>query len=155
MEWLRTLGPDETMAVAWVLCRRADWMLWALLENVDHDEQALHRAMETIVERAIRRGVASTVGMRGDGTRAWQAWAWRWLSGEVRSAASAWGADAVVDVAIAGGAARCAAEAAEHDYEVASDIAVWCAWASTGTRDVEQAQQADDIRAAIPHWPGP
>jgi hypothetical protein len=131
IEWLAG-HPGWTLADAWRECRRGDWMLWAL-EGAGYPIP--WDVVDGIVDRAVREHALRC------GIPEIERWARRWLSGDDRSdAAAAW-----------------AAWAAAHAAEAAASGAYAAAWADAAAdaaRAAESRRQADEIRAAVPLWPG-
>ena len=130
LEARKALGPNATQADWWKICDRGDWLIWQL-ERLPPDQfesirPKLMRAIEVIVTSAIVEHALDC------GIREVELWAARWLSGEDRSAESAFAA------------AEAWADAADAARADAADAA----------RAAELRMQADDIRTEIPEWPG-
>jgi hypothetical protein len=124
MEWRKSLGPGATQADAWRACKRGDWLIWQLNQLPASAQKrvrpALHRAVERIIVRAIRRGQRSLRGVLAEWATEWRRWAKRWLSGEDRSASAARVAAGAADYA-----ATRAAELLLQARDIRSEIPEW------------------------------
>lgn len=188
MVWRRSLPPTATQSDAYLACQRGDWLLWQLAtlppEQYETLRPAIKLVLEKIVDRAIRRGLASIEGVEEPWATSWRSWAAGWLSGENGSAE---GAEAAKEAARA--AAEAAAEGeAEGEAARAAVVAAWAAWvaamaaratawlaaearsaglvaaraaraawvagSAAGVDSEELRLQAEDIRREIPEWPG-
>jgi hypothetical protein len=180
IEWLAE-HPAWTMADAWRECHRGDWMFWAL-KTAGHPvpwdvvDGIADRAVETHalhcgiaeVERWAERwlsGEDRSAAAAGDAWEAAAAGAWAadaagdaWNTAAWRAAAhAAAAADAAAwraasSAAATAYAAYAAAVAAAEEADAARDAAVHAA--ARDARAAESQRQADEIRAAVPRWPG-
>lgn len=154
------------MAQSWRLCPSGGWMLWALEQLPAERTEKLLPMLQKLGEDSVGKAIRMLQGTSG--SLVWEAWAAKWLSGEDRSKESAWAAgDAAWDSWGASGSEG------ERGYWAAE-----VGWAAMETQplllvldifharygieplvtntmpDVVDARLADEIRAAIPEWPG-
>ena len=150
--------PGEGQRGWWLACQRGDWLYWQLgrlpLELRIALLPVILTSLIVIVERAIRAHCLHC------GVVEVERWAERWLSGENRREASAAEAAAkassasAVWAALAAARLACAAEAEGAAWAEVAVRAVWAAWAAEGDSNAELVLHVDDIRRAIPEWPG-
>src|SRR3990172_4128216 len=164
VEWART---QPSLARAWRVCPRGDWMLWlAEKRHVDRKRltwvacQCARTALRYVpdgealplrcieVTEAWTRGEATLDEVRAAGAAAWAAgaaWA-AWAAG-----AAAWAARAARDAAGAARAAAGAARAAAGAAAGAAGAAAWAARDAAGAaRDASLAESARIVRR---EWP--
>jgi len=140
LEWRRSLPEGATQADAYLLCERADWLVWQLTREPDvwlrvHD--AVIPLVTAMADRAVERHCLRC------GVPAVEQWAARWLDGTDRSQAAAWAeAAAAAWAAWAEAAAEAAARAEEAWARAADNLPEW------------HAEWCEKIRAAVPEWPG-
>jgi hypothetical protein len=166
VEWART---QPSMAQAWRVCPRGDWMLWlaerrgvdpkrlawvacqvarTALKYVPDGEDRPRLCIETT--EAYLRGEVTRADVRAARDAAWAAEAAAW-DAAVAARDAAWAAEAAAEAAeaawAAAGAARAAAEAAEAAWAAAGD-----AGAAAGDA-AEAAAHRGHARIVRREWP--
>ena len=175
MDQRRALGPDKSQSDWWLACNRGDWLIWQL-QRLPREElkavlPALLRALDKITYRAVENTAAAQalLAVTGDEIPEVLEWAKGWLSGQDRSESAAESAESAARSAARSAAAsaarsaawsaRSAAWSAAESVESAAWSVAWSAAESARSArsaawSAELQQQADDIRAEIPTWPG-
>lgn len=129
LTWRRSLGEDATQADAWLACQRGDWVIWCLWRGATEEQlQRILPELAPVIEEIVRRDCCGGhVITESPRTEYYKRWARAHMSVYT-----------------------------DHNYihVAAARLALWVGGYPERANAAAMLRQAEEIRAAVPEWPG-